>query len=133
MFKVKIKDTVKMSFYVEILQLRAKFQTAMVSYSVCKRFAGKSPKQVSEHLWMITFNLPFILDTTTTEQRFKLSKIIVHPDYYPGCNEYDIALLKLEKPAKLNSYVKIVCLPYQNYRLRNGKCLESFPQITYIL
>ncbi|XP_073240968.1 transmembrane protease serine 9-like [Porites lutea] len=46
------------------------------------------------------------------EQRFKLLKIIKHPSYHkPIDMSHDIALLKLERPAILDSYTNLACLP----------------------
>lgn len=41
-----------------------------------------------------------------TEQDIKVSKVITHPSYHnPVLYSHDIALLKLEKPARLNRLV----------------------------
>ncbi|XP_020612540.1 MAM and LDL-receptor class A domain-containing protein 1-like [Orbicella faveolata] len=48
-----------------------------------------------------------------TEQDIKVVKVITHPLYHnPVQYSNDIALLKLEKPATLNRYVNLVCLPH---------------------
>lgn len=47
-----------------------------------------------------------------SEQDLKVSKIIMHTSYQkPKQYSHDIALLKLEKPAKLDKYTNLVCLP----------------------
>ncbi|RMX43655.1 hypothetical protein pdam_00016944 [Pocillopora damicornis] len=47
-----------------------------------------------------------------TEQDFRVTKVITHPLYHkPKSYSHDIALLKLDKPARLNSYVNTACLP----------------------
>jgi len=47
-----------------------------------------------------------------TEQDFTVTKIIMHPFYHkPIGMSHDIALLKLDKPAVLNKFVNLVCLP----------------------
>jgi len=49
-----------------------------------------------------------------TETSIGLSKIIVHKDYSPSTLDYDIALLKLNRPAPFGKYVATVCLPEYN-------------------
>ena len=50
-----------------------------------------------------------------TEQDFKVVKIISHASYHsPLRYSYDIALIKLEKPAILNKAVGLVCVPDGN-------------------
>ncbi|KAK3744449.1 hypothetical protein QZH41_012870, partial [Actinostola sp. cb2023] len=46
-----------------------------------------------------------------TEQEFTVSKIVVHPGYDRTSYDNDIALLKLNRPAKLNKAVSPICLP----------------------
>ncbi|XP_078356741.1 CUB and peptidase domain-containing protein 1-like [Oculina patagonica] len=47
-----------------------------------------------------------------TEQDIKVEEIIVHPNYKkPKSESNDIALLKLDKPAKLGKGVGLVCMP----------------------
>lgn len=48
-----------------------------------------------------------------TEQDIVVSKVITHPSYHkPSTYSHDIALLKLSRPATLNKYVNLVCLPH---------------------
>jgi len=62
--------------------------------------------------------------TSGHEQKIQVSKIIYHPRY--GRLNYDIALLKLSKPAALNNHVKTVCLPRQGEEVPVGsKCFIS--------
>ncbi|EDO39910.1 predicted protein, partial [Nematostella vectensis] len=57
-----------------------------------------------------------------TEQRFSVARIIVHPQYFePTAINNDIALIKLNKPARLNKYVNLACLPRQGEELSDGK------------
>ncbi|KAK3747290.1 hypothetical protein QZH41_010827, partial [Actinostola sp. cb2023] len=50
--------------------------------------------------------------TVGTEQDFKVSKIIKHSSYQSHKSySHDIALLKLDRPALLDKYTNIVCLP----------------------
>ncbi|XP_078578540.1 ovochymase-like isoform X1 [Branchiostoma floridae x Branchiostoma japonicum] len=47
-----------------------------------------------------------------TEQRFSLSRLIMHENYAPSpVPNKDIALLKLSQPATINQYVRTACLP----------------------
>ena len=39
---------------------------------------------------------------SSNEQKFKVSKIIMHENYHSNTMYNDVALLKLEKPAKLD-------------------------------
>ncbi|XP_073240341.1 trypsin-3-like [Porites lutea] len=51
-------------------------------------------------------------DTVGTEQDFRVTKVIMHPFYHkPIGMSHDIALLKLDRPAALNKFVNLVCLP----------------------
>lgn len=52
-----------------------------------------------------------------TSQLLKVKKIIMHPGYAPGAAGHadDIAMLKLESPAKFNQAVQPVYLPPQGY------------------
>jgi len=45
-------------------------------------------------------------------QDFRVTQIIMHESYHkPTTYAYDIALLKLDKPAMMNKYVNLACLP----------------------
>lgn len=47
-----------------------------------------------------------------TEQNIKVSRIIMHPSYNkPKKYAYDIAMIKLATPAKINKAVGVACLP----------------------
>ncbi len=45
------------------------------------------------------------------EDRFNVVKITTHPDFDSDENEFDFALLKLDRPVKVSDAVGIVCLP----------------------
>jgi secreted trypsin-like serine protease len=51
--------------------------------------------------------------TTGTEQDFDIERIYIHPDYnlYPADYDNDIALIRLKRPAILNSWTQLACLP----------------------
>ncbi|XP_028406521.1 chymotrypsin-like elastase family member 2A [Dendronephthya gigantea] len=52
------------------------------------------------------------------EQEISVKRAIRHPDYFtPHPLNNDVALLELEKPAKLNDRVGLACLPSSNYEL----------------
>ncbi|NXD25590.1 FA9 factor, partial [Spelaeornis formosus] len=60
-----------------------------------------------------------------TEQRRKVVRLLPHPTYNASINEYhnDIALLELEQPLTLNSYVTPICLgsrEFTNALLKQG-------------
>jgi len=46
-------------------------------------------------------------------QKFYVSEIVLHPDYEftPQADRYDVALLKLDRPATLMPHISPVCLP----------------------
>lgn len=56
-----------------------------------------------------------------TEQTFKGKKIVVHPEYYPFSIESEVALLELDRPATLDSFVNIACLPSAKDNVSDGK------------
>lgn len=49
-----------------------------------------------------------------TEQRMKVSKVFMHPQYNHSTTDSDIALLRLLSPATLDRYAIPVCLPPAN-------------------
>lgn len=66
-------------------------------------------------------------DSPTTQQDFKLAKIIIHPDYEDFEKGNDIALVKLAKRAVFTRAVRPVCLPVKRVSLpfneyKNPKC-----------
>ena len=52
-----------------------------------------------------------------TEQEVEVAKIISHEQYDSISSSYDIALIQLEKPAKLGVGVGLVCMPDMRYPL----------------
>ncbi|RMX49292.1 hypothetical protein pdam_00011234 [Pocillopora damicornis] len=68
---------------------------------------GKSPNSI-----VIRLGAHRRVNVVGTEQDIRVSKVIPHPQYHqPKRYSNDIALLKLERPAQLNRYVNLVCLP----------------------
>ena len=51
------------------------------------------------------------VSATDGEDRFDVERIVVHDDYDPDENEFDFAILKLDRPVKVSDSVGIVCLP----------------------
>jgi len=47
--------------------------------------------------------------------------VINHPSYSKRTNDYDIALLELEREVEFNDYMKPVCLPRGNIKFEAGK------------
>ena len=47
----------------------------------------------------------------TTEQRVRVDKIIIHPNYKPKTYESDLALVNLKRGMELSHHVRPVCLP----------------------
>ncbi|XP_063911988.1 serine protease snake-like [Zophobas morio] len=50
------------------------------------------------------------VNDTNHRQEIKIASIVVHPEFKFTTRDNDIALLKLEKPVELNSYVHPACL-----------------------
>ncbi|XP_049624919.1 cathepsin G [Suncus etruscus] len=55
-----------------------------------------------------------------SQQRIPVSRIISHPEYDPQDNSNDIMLLKLERRARQNRFVRTLNLPTPRTRLRPG-------------
>ncbi|XP_042335516.1 trypsin-3-like isoform X3 [Sceloporus undulatus] len=55
-----------------------------------------------------------------TEQVFRPTRMVVHPDYSPTSKNADIMLIKLNRPVAYSPYVAIVPLPQQGMMLREG-------------
>lgn len=56
-------------------------------------------------------------------QNFTISEVITHPEWKPAHYYNDIMLLKLEKPASFNKYVRPACL-HTTFEIgsTNNKC-----------
>lgn len=51
-----------------------------------------------------------------------MAKIISHDSHHvPVANAYDIAMVKLKRPARLDSAVDLACLPQSGGRVKNRK------------
>ena len=48
---------------------------------------------------------------TGIEHGFLLENITPHPEYRNRIKYYDVALVKLNDPVELNSFINIICLP----------------------
>lgn len=56
------------------------------------------------------------------EQDFEVAKIISHDSHHiPVANAYDIAMVKLKRPARLDRAVNLACLPQSGGRVKNRK------------
>lgn len=55
-----------------------------------------------------------------TEQHIMSAEFIRHPDYDPRTQDSDIMLIKLSRPAALNSYVRPAVLPSRCARSQDG-------------
>ena len=42
---------------------------------------------------------------------FKLKNLVTHKDYIPNVKYYDVAVLKLDEPIRLEWEVNTICLP----------------------
>ncbi|XP_050509582.1 clotting factor G beta subunit-like [Diabrotica virgifera virgifera] len=55
----------------------------------------------------------------TTSVNMSVDRIMIHPEYNPGSRAHDIALIRLNTPAKLDKRILPICLPSANYRYVN--------------
>jgi plasma kallikrein len=55
----------------------------------------------------------------------KVNEIVVHKEFGPANLFNDIALLVLRDPAQLSLYINTVCLPPQNFKADQSKCVAS--------
>lgn len=58
-------------------------------------------------------------------QEINVKKVLLHPDYQPGVEYYDVALLELDRPAKLGPTVNTICLPFEQNEYLGDECLVS--------
>ena len=76
---------------------------------MCTRFSDL-PKYPS--IYNIAFGLHDLDDTDTGKEQFVgVSEVFMHPNYTYLDNDWNIALLKLSKPAIMSDYVRTVCVP----------------------
>ncbi|KAG1669182.1 Enteropeptidase [Nymphon striatum] len=74
--------------------------------------------------WLMTAaHLKFINGEKKYEQRRKVTKLLIHPRYNKKTMDFDIALLKLKRPFKLNNKIKPVCLPSHNFTVPSGQMM----------
>lgn len=84
--------------------------STMVKYAILSWILG-------EHL---------LNETEGTEQDFTIKDIYIHPKWDPMTTDNDLALIRLDKPATLNSRVNTICLPEDKYQFPPGtKCTIS--------
>lgn len=70
-------------------------------------------------------NLSLIFDTgahgrTNDGEVYKVSRVIKHPQFSMQHLRHDVAVLRLARPANLNSKVGTVCLPRHGSRVKPG-------------
>lgn len=54
-----------------------------------------------------------------------MASIVNHPGYVSGAPAHDVALLLLERPAKLDQHIDLLCLD-QNFDLKpNSRCIAT--------
>ena len=55
-------------------------------------------------------------------QKFYVEKVVIHPmyEFTPQADRYDVALLKLDKPAELMPHVSPICLPVPGEHTYDG-------------
>lgn len=58
--------------------------------------------------------------TTTNDTEFidyRISDIIMHPNYSSATQRNDIALVKLKKPTEYTAFIQPICLPEENVQV----------------
>jgi hypothetical protein len=53
----------------------------------------------------------FTTNNDTQYIDYRLSNIILHPDFRKETQKNDIALVKLNKPTEYNAFIRPICLP----------------------
>lgn len=51
-------------------------------------------------------------EADVSSTRYSAEKLIVHPDYHPGKESYNLALIKLTASVAFERRVSPICLPY---------------------
>uniref|UniRef100_A0A7M4FNT8 Trypsin-3-like n=1 Tax=Crocodylus porosus TaxID=8502 RepID=A0A7M4FNT8_CROPO len=59
-----------------------------------------------------------------TEQIFRPSRMVVHPDYSSTTKNADVMLIKLNRPVVYNAFVSIVPLPQQGATVKEGRLCQ---------
>ncbi|XP_029434621.1 trypsin-3-like isoform X2 [Rhinatrema bivittatum] len=60
-----------------------------------------------------------------TEQIFRPTKMVTHPDYSSVSKNADIMLIKLNRPALYNAFVSVVPLPMQGAAMSEGRFCQT--------
>ena len=59
----------------------------------------------------IIFTLDFIARAPKNEEERYVSKMVIHPQYFPPSYKNDLALLKLNRPVSFSPTVIPICIP----------------------
>ena len=70
------------------------------------RFSNRSPRN-----WFVIAGVHNINKTSVHQQNRTIEKVLMHDSYDSYLVDFDITLLKLNKPLVFNDYVSPVCLP----------------------
>jgi len=76
---------------------------------------GQTPSSVN-----ITAGTFSYSGTESTAKNLKVKKIINHPQYMPGRNEFDIALIQIETITEWTQTMRPICLPKGDEKFENG-------------
>ncbi|GAA56573.1 transmembrane protease serine 3 [Clonorchis sinensis] len=71
--------------------------------------------------WRVRAGEYDMLDDRTDHEDIDVEAVYPHPDYNAKESANDVALMKLQKPAKLSPYVNIACLPRDDVNFRSGE------------
>jgi len=72
--------------------------------------------------YIITLGEHQLQRTDGDEQVFYGNRIIIHPSYRSSSSfDNDIALIQLDRPARLNNNVKLACLPEHGYQVKEDQ------------
>ncbi|KAF7651877.1 hypothetical protein LDENG_00104210 [Lucifuga dentata] len=76
----------------------------------------------SPAMWMVFLGKLLLNQTSPTEEAVRVQRIHLHPYYDNQSNDYDLALLKLDRPAPplLAGHARPTCLPPPTHQLEPG-------------
>jgi len=83
-----------------------------------------SPSSQKASSWQIVLGKHTEISYEPSEQKIRIEKIIVHPNYDWTKTDADITLIKLAKPARINSRVRTACLP-NGYPMVGAPCYAT--------
>ncbi|XP_072920990.1 transmembrane protease serine 6-like [Hemitrygon akajei] len=71
--------------------------------------------------WTVVLGINFLTQPTSSVQKRKISKMLVHPEATSSFN-YDVALLQLSQPVEYTGFVQPACLPAATTSISGRNC-----------